>query len=203
MAFELIDLPYEDTALEPAVSAKTLSFHHGKHHKAYIDKTNAAIEGGDLADKSLEDVIAAARGSNAGLFNNSAQSWNHGFYWHSLAAEETGASDELKSMIEDAFGSTDGLKEKLAERGAGHFASGWVWLAVKGGKLSIEETHDGDTLADQDEFNPLLVIDLWEHAYYLDHQNARPAYLDAVNGKLNWKFASENLARGTTWKYPG
>ena len=203
MAFELIDLPYEDTALEPAVSAKTLSFHHGKHHKAYIDKTNAAIEGGDLADKSLEDVIAAARGSNAGLFNNSAQSWNHGFYWHSMAADETGASDELKSMIEDAFGSTDGLKEKLAERGAGHFASGWVWLAVKGGKLSIEETHDGDTLADQGEFNPLLVIDLWEHAYYLDHQNARPAYLDAVNGKLNWKFASENLARGTTWKYPG
>jgi len=203
MAFELIDLPYEDTALEPAVSAKTLSFHHGKHHKAYIDKTNAAIEGGDLANKSLEDVIAAARGSNAGLFNNSAQSWNHGFYWHSMAAEETGASDELKSMIDDAFGSTDGLKEKLAERGAGHFASGWVWLAVKGGKLSIEETHDGDTLADQGEFNPLLVIDLWEHAYYLDHQNARPAYLDAVNGKLNWKFASENLARGTTWKYPG
>jgi Fe-Mn family superoxide dismutase len=203
MAFELIDLPYEDTALEPAVSAKTLSFHHGKHHKAYIDKTNAAIEGGDLADMSLEDVIAAARGSNAGLFNNSAQSWNHGFYWHSIAADETGASDELKSMIDDAFGSTDGLKEKLAERGAGHFASGWVWLAVKGGKLSIEETHDGDTLADQGEFNPLLVIDLWEHAYYLDHQNARPAYLDAVNGKLNWKFASENLARGTTWKYPG
>ena len=203
MAFELIDLPYEDTALEPAVSAKTLSFHHGKHHKAYIDKTNAAIEGGDLADMSLEDVIAGARGSNAGLFNNSAQSWNHGFYWHSMAADETGASDELKSMIDDAFGSTDGLKEKLAERGAGHFASGWVWLAVKGGKLSIEETHDGDTLADQGEFNPLLVIDLWEHAYYLDHQNARPAYLDAVNGKLNWKFASENLARGTTWKYPG
>ena len=203
MAFELIDLPYEDTALEPAVSAKTLSFHHGKHHKAYIDKTNAAIEGGDLADMSLEDVIAAARGSNAGLFNNSAQSWNHGFYWHSMAADETGASDELKSMIDDAFGSTDGLKEKLAERGAGHFASGWVWLAVKGGKLSIEETHDGDTLADQGEFNPLLVIDLWEHAYYLDHQNARPAYLDAVNGKLNWKFGSENLARGTTWKYPG
>lgn len=203
MAFEVTPLPYPDDVLAPAVSAETLSYHHGKHHKAYIDKTNAAIEGGDLADMSLEDVIAAARGSNAGLFNNSAQSWNHGFYWHSMAADETGASDELKSMIDDAFGSTDGLKEKLAERGAGHFASGWVWLAVKGGKLSIEETHDGDTLADQGEFNPLLVIDLWEHAYYLDHQNARPAYLDAVNGKLNWKFASENLARGTTWKYPG
>ena len=202
MAFELIDLPYDDTALEPAVSAKTLSFHHGKHHKAYIDKTNAAIEGGELADKSLEEVIAAARGSNAGLFNNSAQSWNHGFYWHSMAAEETNASGELKSMIDEAFGSIDGLKEKLAERGAGHFASGWVWLAVKDGKLTIEETHDGDTLADQADVNPLLVIDLWEHAYYLDHQNARPAYLEAVSSKLNWSFASENLARGTTWQYP-
>lgn len=202
MAFALIDLPYDDTALEPAVSAKTLSFHHGKHHKAYIDKTNAAIEGGELADKSLEEVIAAARGNNAGLFNNSAQSWNHGFYWHSMAPEETNASGELKSMIDEAFGSIDGLKEKLAERGAGHFASGWVWLAVKDGKLTIEETHDGDTLADQADVNPLLVIDLWEHAYYLDHQNARPAYLEAVSSKLNWSFASENLARGTTWQYP-
>jgi Fe-Mn family superoxide dismutase len=202
MAFTLIDLPYADTALEPAVSATTLSFHHGKHHKAYIDKTNAAIDGTDLAGQSLEAVIAAARGANAGLFNNAAQSWNHGFYWHSMAADETTASDELKSMIEAEFGSVDGLKAKLAERGAGHFASGWVWLAVKGGKLTIEETHDGDTLADDAGVNPLLVIDLWEHAYYLDHQNARPAYLDAVNGKLNWAFASENLARGTTWAYP-
>ena len=202
MAFELIDLPYDDTALEPAVSAKTLSYHHGKHHKAYIDKTNAAIEGGDLAGKTLEDVIAAARGSDQGLFNNSAQSWNHGFYWHSMAAEESSASDELKSMIDDAFGSVEDLKGKLKERGAGHFASGWVWLAVKDGKLTIEETHDGDTLADQDGVNPLMVIDLWEHAYYLDHQNARPEYLSAVSGKLNWSFASENLARGTTWQYP-
>ena len=202
MAFKLIDLPYEDTALEPAVSARTLSFHHGKHHQAYIDKTNAAIEGGDLAGKSLEEVVAAARGSNQGLFNNAAQSWNHGFYWHSMAASETSASDELKSMIEGAFGSVDELKAKLKERGTGHFASGWVWLAVKDGELTIEETHDGDTLADLDGVNPLFVIDLWEHAYYLDHQNARPAYLEAVNGKLNWSFASENLARGTTWAYP-
>ena len=203
MAFKLIDLPYDDTALSPAVSAETLSYHYGKHHKAYIDKTNDAIDGTDHADSSLEDVIAAARGSNQGLFNNSAQSWNHGFYWHSMTGEETLPSDELQSMIEDSFGSLDALKEKLQERGAGHFASGWVWLAEKNGKLSIEETHDGDTLADQD-MNPLLVVDLWEHAYYLDHQNARPAYLKAVVGdKLNWKFASENLARGTTWQYPG
>ena len=202
MAFKLIDLPYSDDALTPAVSAETLSYHHGKHHNAYITKTNDAIEGTEHADKSLEEVVAAARGSNQGLFNNSAQSWNHGFYWHSLAGEETTASDELRTMIDDAFGSVDDLKSKLKDRGAGHFASGWVWLAEKGGKLSIEETHDGDTLADSD-FNPLLTIDVWEHAYYLDHQNARPAYLDAVvDGKINWAFASENLARGETWEYP-
>ena len=199
MAFSLPDLPYADTALEPAISAETLSFHHGKHHQAYIDKTNDAVDG----DKSLEEVIADARGSNQGLFNNSAQSWNHAFYWNSLAESSTAASDELKAMIETAFGSVDDLKKKLAERGAGHFASGWVWLAEKDGTLSIEETHDGDTLADSD-FNPLLTIDVWEHAYYLDHQNKRPAYLDAViNDKLNWAFASDNLARGSTWQFPG
>lgn len=198
MAFELMPLPYSDDALSPAVSAETLSFHHGKHHQAYIDKTNAAVDG----DQALEAVIAGARGSNQGLFNNSAQSWNHGFYWHSMAADGGSPSDELKVMIDDAFGSVDELKKQLKDRGAGHFASGWVWLAEKDGKLSIEETHDGDTLADSD-FNPLLTIDVWEHAYYLDHQNKRPAYLDAVvDHKLNWKFASENLARGTTWTYP-
>lgn len=204
MAFEVTPLPYADTALEPAVSSETLSFHHGKHHKAYIDKTNAAIDGTEHADKSLEEVIATARGSNQGLFNNAAQSWNHGFYWHSLAEDGGSPTDELKSMIDSAFGSTDDLIKQLQDRGAGHFASGWVWLAEKGGKLSIEETHDGDTLADKDGVNPLLVIDLWEHAYYLDHQNARPAYLKAVveGGKLNWGFAAENLARGNTWKYP-
>lgn len=202
MAYQLIDLPYPDTALEPAVSAQTLSFHHGKHHNAYVTKMNDAIDGGPHADAAMEDIIAAARGSNQGLFNNAAQSWNHGFYWHSMAAEETAPSDDLKAKIEEAFGSVDELKSLLKSRGAGHFASGWVWLAEKDGKLSIEETHDGDTLADSD-FNPLLTVDVWEHAYYLDHQNARPAYLDAVvDNKLNWAFASENLARGTTWTYP-
>ena len=204
MAFEVTPLPYADNALEPAVSANTLSYHHGKHHKAYIDKTNAAIEGTELAEKSLEEIIAAARGSNQGLFNNAAQSWNHGFYWHSLAGDGGSPTDELKSMIDSAFGSTEDLLKQLQDRGAGHFASGWVWLAVKDGALTIEETHDGDTLADKDGVNPLLVIDLWEHAYYLDHQNACPAYLKAVTegGKLNWSFASDNLTRGTTWTYP-
>jgi len=202
MAFEVTPLPYEPTALEPAISAETLSFHHGKHHKAYIDKTNAAIAGTDLENAALEDVIKSARGQNQGLFNNSAQSWNHGFYWNSLAPSSGTPSDELQSMISDAFGSTEELAKQLKERGVGHFSNGWVWLLERGGKLEIGETHDGDTFADQDA-NPLLVIDLWEHAYYLDHQNLRPKYLDEViDGKLNWAFAAENLARGTTWKYP-
>ncbi|MGY6551224.1 MAG: superoxide dismutase [Erythrobacter sp.] len=201
MAFQLAPLPYADSALSPAISAETLSFHYGKHHQTYVDKMNAAIEGTPHDDASLEAIIAASRSSNAGLFNNSAQTWNHAFYWNSLAPETTAPSDDLAAKIDEAFGSMDELKQKLKDRGAGHFASGWVWLAEKDGKLSIEETHDADTLADS-EFNPLLVLDVWEHAYYLDHQNKRPAYLDAVvENKLNWAFASENLARGTVWTY--
>ncbi len=202
MAFELIALPYDSAALEPAISARTLSFHHGKHHKAYIDKTNAAIEGTDLAGADLETVIAKARGSNQGLFNNSAQSWNHGFYWNSLSPEAQQPSGDLAQKIDAAFGSFDELKKKLAERGAGHFSNGWVWLAAKDGALSIEETHDGDTLADTGAV-PLLTIDVWEHAYYLDHQNVRPDYLkQVIEGHINWAFAAENLARGTAWTYP-
>ncbi len=202
MAFELMPLPYDPEALEPAVSARTLSFHHGKHHKAYIDKTNAAIDGTANAGKSLEEIIAAARGSNQGLFNNSAQSWNHGFYWKSLAPSGGSPSGDLASKIDAAFGSLDELKAKLVERGVGHFSNGWVWLADNGGTLSLEETHDGDTLADSGK-NPLLTIDLWEHAYYLDYQNVRPDYLKAVlDNHLNWDFAAENLERGSAWKYP-
>src|SRR5687768_5131253 len=202
MSFAVTPLPYADSALEPAISAETLSYHHGKHHQAYIDKTNAAVAGSDLEGNDLEAVIASARGSNPGLFNNAAQSWNHGFYWHSLCEAAGNPSDELTSMIDSAFGSIKDLKKQLKERGAGHFSNGWVWLIEKGGSLEIAETHDGDTMADQD-CNPLLVLDLWEHAYYLDHQNLRPRYLDAiVDQKLNWSFATENLIRGKTWKYP-
>lgn len=202
MAFELTPLPYDKDALAPAISAETLGFHHGKHHKAYVDKTNAAIEGTDMADDDLETVIAKARGSNQGLFNNAAQSWNHAFYWNSLSPDAQQPSGDLAQKIDAAFGSLDALKTKLAERGAGHFASGWVWLAEKDGALSIEETHDADTLADSG-FNPLLTIDVWEHAYYLDHQNLRPDYLkQVIDGHINWSFAAENLARGSVWKYP-
>ncbi|MFN2101082.1 superoxide dismutase [Altererythrobacter sp. MF3-039] len=202
MSFELIDLPYPNDALDPAISAETFSYHYDKHHRAYVDKTNKAIEGTDKAESDLESIIAAARGSDQGLFNNAAQSWNHAFYWHSMAPDGGHPSDELKTMIEADFGSADELASKLADAGGGHFASGWVWLAEKSGKLSIEETHDADTLADSD-FNPLLVLDVWEHAYYLDHQNRRPNYLKQVTeNHLNWQFASDNLARGTVWKYP-
>ena len=202
MAFDLINLPYSSHALAPAISARTLGFHHGKHHQAYIDKTNAAIAGTALADADLETVIAKARGSKQALFNNAAQAWNHGFYWYSLSPDRQQPDGDLADKIDAAFGSFADLKKQLAEAGAGHFASGWVWLAEKGGKLSIEETHDGDTLADSD-LRPLLTIDLWEHAYYLDHQNERPAYLEAVIDKhLDWDFAAENLAREGTWRYP-
>ncbi len=202
MAFELMPLPYDSEALAPAISAETLSYHHGKHHKAYIDKTNKAIEGTELADADLETVIAKAREGDRGLFNNAAQSWNHGFYWHSLSPDTQEPAGELAERIAADFGSLTELKTQLADRGAGHFSNGWVWLADKGGTLAIEETHDGDTLADQKAL-PLLTIDLWEHAYYLDHQNQRPSYLKEVIEKhLNWSFAAENLARGAVWKYP-
>lgn len=203
MAFSLSPLPFDKEAIAPAITAETFNYHHGKHHQAYVDKTNAAVEGTDKEGKPLEEVIAAARGSDQGLFNNSAQTWNHGFFWNSLTPSTSGPSGDIASKIDEAFGSLDELKEQLKSRGASHFASGWVWLAEKNGKLEVVDTHDADTLVDQD-YNPLLVVDLWEHAYYLDHQNARPKYLDAVvDGHLNWDFAADNLARGTAWKYPG
>ena len=202
MAIELLPLPYPMGALAPAISADTLGYHHGKHHKAYVDKTNKAIEGTELDGAALETVIAEARDRDKALFNNAAQAWNHGFYWHSLAPEPKPPGGELLRWIETAFGSVAALEQDLGARGAGHFSNGWVWLAAKGGTLGIEETHDGDTLADRDTL-PLLTIDLWEHAYYLDHQNERPKYLEQVIGKhLNWGFAAENLARGATWRYP-
>lgn len=202
MPISLMPLPYAADALAPAISAATLEVHHGKHHKGYVDKTNAAIAGGPQADASLEAIVAAARGTDPGLFNNAAQTWNHGFYWASLAPAGGKPTGELARAIDSAFGSHGALVEQLATRGAGHFASGWVWLVSTAGKLSIAETHDADTLADG-AANPLLVIDLWEHAYYLDRQNLRPDYLKAVLDRLvNWDFAAANLERGTRWTYP-
>ena len=201
MPFELIDLPYAKDALAPVISAETLTFHHDKHHKAYIDKTNAAVKGTAFADADLEAVIGEARGKDQALFNNAGQAWNHGFYWNSLKPGGGQPADDLQKLIDASFGSLDQFKEKFAAAGTGHFASGWVWLAAHDGELFIKETHDADTLADS-EMNPLLVLDVWEHAYYLDYQNERPKHLEAVIGLLNWDFAAENFARGSVWKYP-
>ncbi len=202
MAIVLSPLPFASDALAPAISASTLQTHHGKHHKAYVDKTNAALEGGELAGASLEYVIETARANgNASLFNNAAQAWNHGFYWHSLSPQAQEPQGRLATAIEQSFGSLDALKQELANQGAAHFASGWVWLAEAEGKLTVVQTHDAETMADGGR-NPLLVIDLWEHAYYLDHQNLRPEYLkQVIDRHLNWQFAAENLERVSRWTY--
>ncbi len=203
MAIILSPLPYADDALAPVISATTLQTHHGKHHRAYVDKTNAATAGTDLADASLEDIVAAAvTTGNKGLFNNSAQTWNHGFYWQSLSPVAQTPSGDLATAIDAAFGSLDALKAELVAQGTAHFASGWVWLVAKDGKLSVEQTHDAASYADLSGV-PVLVVDLWEHAYYLDHKNVRPEYLKHVTeGHLNWDFAGKNFASGTLWTYP-
>ena len=204
MPLKLIPLPYPEDALAPAISAETLRTHHGKHHKTYVAKTNEAAEAMGMADASLEQIIAAAAEmAEKPAFNNAAQVWNHGFYWHSLTPAGGEPQGALGEAIDRDFGSLDKLREVLAERGTKHFASGWVWLVQAGGTLSVEETHDGETLALGDK-KPLLTIDLWEHAYYLDHKNERPAYLQAViGGLLDWEFAARNFAAAEAWKYPG
>jgi Fe-Mn family superoxide dismutase len=203
MAIILSPLPYADDALSPVISATTLQTHHGKHHRTYVDRTNTAIEGSDLADKSLEDIVAAATTTgNKGLFNNSAQTWNHGFYWQSLSPAAQTPEGDLAAAIDASFGSFDALKAELVAQGTAHFASGWVWLVANDGKLSVAQTHDAASYADLSGI-PLLVIDLWEHAYYLDYKNVRPDYLKkVVEGHLNWAFAADNLASGALWTYP-
>lgn len=202
MPVSLMPLPFEPDALAPAISADTLEVHHGKHHRAYVDKTNAAVAGTALADAPLEEIVRSARESDRKLFNNAAQAWNHGFYWASLSPRSAAPSGDLQARIAGDFGGHDQLTAQLAQRGADHFASGWVWLAEVDGRLAVVETHDADTLAASDAL-PLLVIDLWEHAYYLDRKNVRPDYLRAtIDSLLNWDFAAENLARGSCWTYP-
>lgn len=201
---DLIPLPYAADALAPHISEDTLETHHGKHHAGYVKKTNAATAGTVLADAPLERIIAQAEADkDRMLFNQAAQVWNHGFYWHSLSAAPTKPGTELAAAIDQEFGSLDALLKELGEKATAHFGSGWVWLAVKGGRIVIEESHDAATLA-TGEAKPLLVIDVWEHAYYLDRRNARDTYVAAVTGALlNWDFASANFASRVTWTYPG
>jgi len=192
--FELPSLPYDDTALAPVISAETLGFHYGKHHKTYVDNLNKLVEGSKYADLSLEEVIKESeKEGNAGIFNNSAQVWNHTFYWHSLSADGGAPSGKLKEMIDSDLGGLEQFQKDFAAAGNTQFGSGWAWLVYKDGKLAIEKTANAVTPL-TGSGTPLLTMDVWEHAYYLDYQNRRPAYTEAVVTKLlNWNFAASNL----------
>jgi Fe-Mn family superoxide dismutase len=195
MPFTLPDLPFAKDALAPHMSAETLDYHHGKHHRAYVDKTNGLIEGTDLAGASLIEVIKAAKEKgDKSLFNNSAQIWNHSFFWQCLAPEgSTRPSGQLRDLINEGFGGEQALLDKLATESANHFASGWGWLVLNNGKLEVTSLHDADTPAVHG-MTPLLTIDVWEHAYYIDYRNARPDYVDALLKRaINWEFVAQNL----------
>ena len=194
----LAPLPYADDALAPTISAKTVSFHYGKHHAGYVKTLNGLIAGTKYEGLSLEEIVAASRDAgDTAIFNNAAQTWNHDFYWRSLAPAGKGGepSAELLAAINVSFGSLDACKAALADAAVKRFGSGWAWLLKKGGKLVVESTSNADTPCGKASVKPLLVIDVWEHAYYLDWQNARAAYVKAVvDGHLNWSFASSNFA---------
>ena len=192
-----IALPFETDALEPVISEKTIDLHYGKHHKGYADKMLAAIKDGPLANKSLEDIVIAASKSKKliGLFNNAAQTWNHNFYWLSLTPKSKPPTGKLLSAIESDFGSLEACKKQLADTSVAQFASGWGWLVLERGKLKVVSTSNADVPFLHGQL-PLLTVDVWEHAYYLDHQNRRAAYVQAVIDKLlNWDWAAEQFAR--------
>lgn len=197
MAFSLPDLPYGRGDLAPHVSEETLNFHHGKHHQAYVTNLNGLIEGTDLADKSLEEIIkvAAADKSKAGLFNNAAQVWNHTFYWHSMKPNGGGKpTGKIAEKIESDLGGYDQFVKDFKAAGGGQFGSGWAWLVLKDGKLAITKTPNAETPLTDAGATPILTMDVWEHAYYLDYQNSRPNYMDAfLNNLINWDFANKNL----------
>jgi Fe-Mn family superoxide dismutase len=194
MSIKLPDLPYPADALEPHISARTLEFHHGKHHKAYVDKLNAAIDGTEYDDHTLETIIAASHeASDAGVFNNAAQIWNHTFLWNSMSPQGGGEPQgALADAINASFGDLAGFREKFKASALGQFGSGWTWLVSKGGALDIVSTGNAETPLTEG-ITSLLTLDVWEHAYYLDYQNRRDAYIDAFLGELiNWDFAGQN-----------
>jgi Fe-Mn family superoxide dismutase len=194
MSINLADLPYAIDALEPHVSAQTLEFHHGKHHKAYVDKLNAAIAGTTYEGKSLEAIIGAAHdASEAGIFNNAAQSWNHTFLWNSMSPSGGGEpTGPLAKAINDRYGSIDQFKADFKAAALAQFGSGWTWLVSTASGLEIVSTGNADTPLVHGA-TPLLTLDVWEHAYYLDFQNRRDAYIDTfLSSLVNWDFAAEN-----------
>jgi len=195
--FTLMALPYAADALAPIVSPNTISFHHGKHHKTYVDNLNNLVKGTEFEGQSLEAIVTATAGKadKAPLFNNSAQIWNHDFYWNSLKANGGGVpTGKVANAINESFGSFDEFKKQMAATTVGQFGSGWGWLvADAAGKLKVVKTGNAEVPMTQG-LKPLLTIDVWEHAYYLDHQNRRADYVNAVIDKLlNWDFAAKNL----------
>lgn len=195
MPITLPDLPYATDDLEPHISARTIEFHYGKHHKGYVAKTNAATDGGPLENASLEEIIRSAADNDQGLFNNAAQVWNHTFYWRSMTPKGGGApSGAIAEAINSAFGDYDGFKDAFAGAGKTRFGSGWAWLVAKDGALDVMNTLNADTPLTDETVTPLLTMDVWEHAYYLDYQNARVDYVAAfLDHLVNWDFANENL----------
>ncbi len=189
-------LPYAENALDPAISANTIGFHYGKHHKGYVDTLNKLLAGTELAQLSLERLIAATAGKSdkAAIFNNAAQTWNHTFYWRSLRPKGGGEPPAaLKQRIEASFGNLDTCKKELATAATTQFGSGWAWLVLDADKLKVVKTANAETPLTACA-RPLVVIDVWEHAYYLDYQNRRADYVSAVLDKLiNWGFAADNL----------
>jgi superoxide dismutase, Fe-Mn family len=192
----LPDLPYPKDALEPHISARTLEFHHGKHHKAYVDNGNKFLEGTDLAGKSQEEIIrkTAGESSKASIFNNVAQVWNHTFFWQCMKKGGGGKpTGKIAGLIDQQFGSYEKFAEEFKAGGVGQFGSGWVWLVANGGKLQIVKTPNAENPMTAGQ-KPLLVADVWEHAYYLDYQNRRPDFLQTfIDQLINWDFVNANL----------
>lgn len=193
---QLPDLPYPKNALEPHISARTLEFHHDKHHAAYVNKANELLKGTDLENQDIETIIKKTYGDNSktAIFNNVAQVWNHTFYWHCMKAGGGGKpAGQIAERINADLGGFDKFVEEFKAAGVGQFGSGWAWLVDNGGKLEIMKTPNGETPLHHNK-KPLLTVDVWEHAYYLDYQNRRPDYLATFIEKLiNWDFVTKNL----------
>jgi Fe-Mn family superoxide dismutase len=189
-------LPYSENALEPAISANTISLHYGKHHRGYVDTLNKLIAGTELESLTLEKLIAetAGKADKVAIFNNAAQTWNHTFYWRSLRAKGGGEPPAaLQKMIEASFGTLNACKKELATAATTQFGSGWAWLVLEAGRLKVIKTGNAETPLTEAPM-PLLTVDVWEHAYYLDYQNRRADYMNVVLDKLiNWDFAADNL----------
>ena len=207
--FLLPELPYPYAALEPVISDRTLHFHHDKHHAAYIKTLNDLLEKAGKPPTALEDVIReASKSGDKKLFNNAAQAWNHSFFWAAMSPGREHPEGELDTAIKAGFGGLAGCRQAFVKEGAEHFGSGWVWLvADRSAALHVRSTHDADDALTQEGLTPLLVCDLWEHAYYLDHQNDRKAFLEGWFDALpHWRFAAAQLAAargdGEPWRHP-